>query len=106
MKRESAVLFGCSVTFSRPAISSGDVTSDDDESATKSIIVRGFTSPPSEESLRLLFKNAKKTGGGEIESLKISKDKKSAQIIFKDEQGTTLRVYLTINFHLLITDNL
>ena len=81
------MIFDCPVMFSRPAVSTFDESPDDEERATKSVIVRGFSSPPSEKLLAMLFKNSKKTGGGEIEALKISQDKKSVKITFKDEQG-------------------
>ena len=87
MTLKSAKIYDCSVTFSRPPPDS-DVTEDfDDETALRSIVVRGFDGPPKEDFVRMLFKNAKKSGGGEIETLNVSKDQKSVFITYKDEQG-------------------
>lgn len=68
------------------------------EKGCRRILVTGLPAEISRDTLELYFENKKKTGGGEIVSATINEKKMQAIIEFKDIEGTSLILYLFINF--------
>ena len=76
----------------RPGASSG--ASSSQSLAMRTVIVEGIEPGTSEELLRLMFENVKRSGGGEIEELNYTEDRR-ANITFIDEDGELINRVLS-----------
>ena len=78
----------------KPEIS-GDVKADNSDSETtaseREVLVQG-TEQLDEDVLKLLFANKKRSGGGKIQKMELSKDCTTALITFQRKQGRNMRV--------------